>query len=189
MVIWLRHMKSVQGQSENFSLSRKDCGKCMLQGFKLRYTSLSINRTLGLHKIFKPGNLLVIYQGWIWGLVIYSTWQNHVIFWNFMTELQIHKKSSSSSDGSLKASWGCKRTLRVIFGGFLGKGGFSSVLPNFEKNQFLSTFLMFKFLTENPACIHKRDCKYDHDEQDKYQGLESLNVPFPLFLHFVISES
>ena len=46
MVIWLRHMKSVQGQSENFSLSRKDHGKCALQGFKLRYTGLSIDRTL-----------------------------------------------------------------------------------------------------------------------------------------------
>ena len=45
---------------------------------------------------------------------------------------------------------------------------------------------MLKFLTENPARIRKRDCKYDHDEQDKYQGLEIIKVPFPLFLHFVI---
>ena len=45
-LFWLRHVKSVQGWSEIFSLSRKDRGKCALQEFKLRYTSLSIDRTL-----------------------------------------------------------------------------------------------------------------------------------------------
>ena len=48
--------------------------------------------------------------------------------------------------------------------------------------------VMLKFLTENPAFIHKQDCKYDHDEQDKYQGLEIIKCtfsPFPSFC-FVI---
>ena len=53
-------------------------------------------------------------------------------------------------------------------------------------------FLMLEFLTENPAHIHKRDCKYDHDEQDKYQGLEIIKCtfsPFPPFCNTDISES
>jgi hypothetical protein len=33
------HVKSIQGRSEYRSLSRKDRGKCAVQGFKLRYTA------------------------------------------------------------------------------------------------------------------------------------------------------
>ena len=35
------------------------------------FTITGVEEALGLHKIFKPGNLPVIYQGWVCGLVIY----------------------------------------------------------------------------------------------------------------------
>ena len=43
-IIWLRHVKFVQGRSYFPDFNRKDRGKCALWGFKLRYTGLSIDR-------------------------------------------------------------------------------------------------------------------------------------------------
>ena len=40
------HVKFVQGRLEFPILSRKDRGKCAVQGFKLRYTGLSIDRPI-----------------------------------------------------------------------------------------------------------------------------------------------
>ena len=40
------HVKYIQGRSQYRNFSRKDRGKCAVQGFKLRYTGLSIDRPL-----------------------------------------------------------------------------------------------------------------------------------------------